>query len=186
VEPPVLYTPRLHIRAFTDGDVDAVHHACQDPEIQRWTTVPVPFLRAHAEQFVREIYPQGWAANTHRILGAFRRESGVLVSTLTMICSAPRVFEIGYWTSKAQRGRGYTVEALDAFVRWIFGCLGAQRIEWQGIVGNPTSWAVAARVGFQLEGTVRARVSQRGVARDAQIAGLLPGDLGLPANSACG
>jgi RimJ/RimL family protein N-acetyltransferase len=87
-----------------------------------------------------------------------------------LVYSAPRVFEIGYLTSKAHRGRDYPVEALDAFVRWIFSCLGAQRIEWQGIVGNPTSWGVAAKVGFQLEGVMRARANQRGIARDTQVA----------------
>jgi RimJ/RimL family protein N-acetyltransferase len=180
VEPPVLHTPRLIVRSFVEDDIEDIYLACQDPEIQGWTTVPVPFLRKHAENFVREIYPLGWAANSHRILGSFQRESGALVSTLTMTATGHRVFEIGYWTSKTQRGHGYTVEGLDAFVRWIFLCLGAQRIEWQGIVGNPGSFAVAAKVGFRLEGTMRGRVNQRGAVRDAQMAGLLPVDLGLP------
>jgi RimJ/RimL family protein N-acetyltransferase len=180
VEPPVLHTPRLIVRSFVEDDIEDIYLACQDPEIQRWTTVPVPFLRKHAENLVREIYPRGWAVNSHRILGSFRRESGALVSTLTMTSTGHRVFEIGYWTSRTQRGHGYTVEALDAFVRWIFLYLRAQRIEWQGIVGNPGSFAVAAKVGFRLEGTVRARVNRRGTVLDAQIAGLLPADLGLP------
>ena len=180
MEPPVLHTPRLIIRAFVEDDIEDIYLACQDSEIQRWTTVPVPFLRKHAEDFVREIYPLGWARNAHRILGSFLRESGALVSTLTMIATGHQVFEIGYWTSKIQRGHGYTVEALDAYVRWIFLFLGAQRIEWQGFIGNPGSFAVAAKVGFRLEGTMRARANQRGTVRDTQMAGLIPADLGLP------
>jgi RimJ/RimL family protein N-acetyltransferase len=97
-----------------------------------------------------------------------------------MASTGYRVFEIGYWTSKTQRGHGYTAEGLDAFVRWIFLCLRAQRVEWQGIVGNPGSFAVAAKVGFRMEGTVRGRVNQRGTVLDADLAGLLPSDLGLP------
>jgi RimJ/RimL family protein N-acetyltransferase len=103
-----------------------------------------------------------------------------LISALTAIPVGHRVFEIGYWTSRTQRGNGYTVEGLDAFVRWIFLGLGAQRIEWQGIVGNPGSFAVAEKVGFRLEGTLRARVNQRGAVLDAHMAGLVPADLGLP------
>ncbi|HJP73814.1 MAG TPA: GNAT family N-acetyltransferase [Pseudonocardiaceae bacterium] len=180
MEPPVLHTPRLIVRAFAEEDIEDIYLASQDPDIQRWTTIPVPFLREHAENLVREIYPRGWVMNTHRILGSFHRESGALVSTLTMTSTGYRVFEIGYWTSKTQRGHGYTVEGLDAFVRWIFLCLRAQRIEWQGIVGNPGSFAVAEKVGFRMEGTVRARVNQRGTILDADLAGLLPADLGLP------
>ncbi len=182
MEPPVLDTARLRLRAYVDTDIDAIHEACQDPEIQRWTPIPVPFLRTHAEKFVTDSYPQGWREDTHRILGAFCRRTGALVTNLSMIPTAPKVFEIGYWTSSAQRGKGCTVEALDAFVRWIFRSLDAQRIEWQGLVGNPGSWAVAAHVGFRLEGTLRARAHLRGVARDTEMGGLLPADLGLPAH----
>lgn len=180
MRPPVLHTPRLIVRAFGEDDIEDIYFACQDPEIQRWTSVPVPFLRKHAENFVRETYPQGWATNAHRILGSFHRETDALISTLTARVTALRVFEIGYWTSRTQRGNGYTVEGLGAFVRWIFLALGAQRIEWLGIVGNPGSFAVAAKVGFRFEGTMRARVNQRGTVLDADLAGLLPADLGFP------
>jgi RimJ/RimL family protein N-acetyltransferase len=180
VEPPVLHTPRLIVRAFAEDDIEDIYLACQDPEIQRWTSVPVPFLRAHAEEFVRKIYPFGWATDAHRILGSFHRESGALISALTAIPVGHRVFEIGYWTSRTQRENGYTAEGLDAFARWIFLGLRAQRVEWQSIVGNPGSFAVAAKVGFRREGTLRARVNQRGAILDADIAGLLPADLGLP------
>lgn len=180
MEPPVLHTPRLIVRAFAEDDIEDIYLACQDPEIQRWTTVPVPFLRKHAEDFVREIYPRGWETNSHRILGSFHRESGALVSTLTAAATGYRVVEIGYWTSKTQRGHGLTAEGLDAFVRWIFLCLRAQRVEWQGIVGNPGSFAVAEKVGFRFEGTLRGRIRQRGTALDVHMAGLLPADLGLP------
>jgi RimJ/RimL family protein N-acetyltransferase len=174
----------LIVRAFVEDDIEDVYLACQDDEIQRWTSVPVPFLRKHAENSVREIYPRGWDTEAHRILGSFHRESGALVSTLTTRATAHRVFEIGYWTSRTQRGNGYTVEGLGAFVRWIFLALDAQRIEWLGIVGNPGSFAVAAKVGFRFEGTLRGRVSQRGTIHDADLAGLLPADLGFPSSSA--
>ena len=69
MEPPVLHTPRLIVRAFVEEDIEDIYLASQDPDIQRWTTIPVPFRREHAENLVREIYPRGWAMNTHRILG---------------------------------------------------------------------------------------------------------------------
>jgi RimJ/RimL family protein N-acetyltransferase len=33
-------------------DVDVITEACQDPEIPRWTRVPVPYTREHAVEFV--------------------------------------------------------------------------------------------------------------------------------------
>lgn len=45
----------LTIRALVDTDVDWICAACQDPDIQRWTSVPVPYTRAHAEDFVAAV-----------------------------------------------------------------------------------------------------------------------------------
>ncbi|MFJ8018439.1 GNAT family N-acetyltransferase [Streptomyces sp. NPDC096339] len=48
MEPITLYTERLVLRPHTPGDAAEVHAACQDPEIQRWISVPVPYEPAHA------------------------------------------------------------------------------------------------------------------------------------------
>ena len=41
------------LRPWNPADADAVHRACQDPDIQRWTAIPVPYLPEHAQGFVR-------------------------------------------------------------------------------------------------------------------------------------
>ncbi len=53
-------------------------------------------------------------------------------------------------------------------------------MEWYAEVGNEGSWAVARSLGFQREGTLRARIPHAGTRRDSWIGSLLPGDLGLP------
>jgi RimJ/RimL family protein N-acetyltransferase len=45
VEPVTLKTERLTLRPFAADDVDAVHLACQDPDIQFFTPAPSPFAR---------------------------------------------------------------------------------------------------------------------------------------------
>ena len=45
----------LLLRPWRPDDADAVHRACQDPDIQRWTTVPRPYLREHADAFVAQV-----------------------------------------------------------------------------------------------------------------------------------
>ena len=44
MEPVTLTTARLLLRTVGPQDTDAVHAAAQDPDIQRWTTVPSPYL----------------------------------------------------------------------------------------------------------------------------------------------
>lgn len=184
-------TERLLLRALRPSDTDAVLAACQDPEIPRWTTVPAPYTRDHAVEFVQRTSPQGWRDDTAYNLGAFTREGGEegvggsLVGMVGLLrlgqpgAAASRQAELGYWTAREHRGRGYTAEAGLALCRWAFADLGVERLEWYAEAGNEGSRAVARRIGFVMEGTARARLVQRGTRRDAWRAALLPSDLGL-------
>ena len=49
---PTLIDGDLVLRPWQLADADAVYEACQDPIIQMYTTVPVPYTREHAEAFV--------------------------------------------------------------------------------------------------------------------------------------
>ncbi|CAM5560511.1 hypothetical protein SANTM175S_01065 [Streptomyces antimycoticus] len=64
--------------------------------------------------------------------------------------------ELGYWTVREHRRRGYTDEAARAVIEWAFTRLGVERLEWSCEAGNEGSRAVARGVGFRMEGTDRA------------------------------
>ncbi len=66
--PPVLTGHDLVLRAPASRDVDVIHRACQDPAIQRFTRVPVPYALADAEMFVGTLAPLGW---NERIAASF-------------------------------------------------------------------------------------------------------------------
>mgnify|MGYP000529409413 FL=1 len=66
-----LQTARLILRAPVDGDVDAIFSACQDPDIQRFTTIPVPYTRADAEHFVAVFAPARGARVIVTVDGGF-------------------------------------------------------------------------------------------------------------------
>jgi RimJ/RimL family protein N-acetyltransferase len=168
-----LVTQHLTMRAFDRGDAEALLEACQDPEIVKWTGTPQPFSLGDATQLIEQRYPQSWSSDEAYTFGAFRRDDGNLVSSVTLIRERFSVFEIAYWTTPAQRGKRLTVEGVRRAVDWAFDELDAERVEWQGIVGNDASWAVARSLGFQPEGVLRGRVAQRGTRRDTRIAGLL-------------
>jgi RimJ/RimL family protein N-acetyltransferase len=184
MQPVTLTTDRLSLRELRPADTDAVLAACQDPEIPRWTSVPSPYTREHAAEFVGRISPQGWREDTMYNFGVFTRDTGTLVSSMGLVrlaqLGAPvRQAELGYWTAKEQRGKGYTVEAARAVCHWAFDSLGVERLEWYAEAGNEGSRAVALRLGFVMEGTQRAKIAQRGTRRDTWTGALLPSDLGL-------
>ncbi|WP_314175597.1 GNAT family N-acetyltransferase [Streptomyces winkii] len=182
MEPTTLTTERLLLRPFDERDVEAVQAACQDPEIVRWIPVPDPYGRKDAEEFVFGVSPAGWREDTMYNFGVFTK-TGTLVGSMGLVRLAQlrtpeRQAELGFWTVKEQRGKGYTVEAGRAVIDWAFSGLKAERLEWVAEAGNVASRAVAVRLGFVMEGTQRARIVQRGTRRDAWVATLLPLDLG--------
>lgn len=189
MEPVTLTTGRLLLRPLRAADTDAVLAACQDPDIPRWTGVPSPYTRAHAVDFVERTCPDGWRDDTLYNFGVFTREGGALVGSMGLVrppqpAAPDRQAELGYWTAAEQRGRGYTVEAGRAVCDWALGELGVERLEWFAEAGNEGSRAVALRIGFVMEGTVRAKIVQRGTRRDAWSGALLPSDRGLPSATA--
>ncbi|MFD0273731.1 GNAT family N-acetyltransferase [Kitasatospora sp. NPDC127111] len=179
VEPVVLTTERLVLRAPQESDVDAVLAACQDAEIQRWTVVPSPYRREDAEYFVRDLAHNGWRTGENRIWCVFERGTGALVGSQGLIScpGRPGAAEVGWWATKEYRGRGYTAEAAAAVARYGLTELGLRRLEWYAYVGNEGSRAVAEKVGFRFEGTLRSFAEQRGRFHDAWVAGLLATDL---------
>ncbi|MEU9377694.1 GNAT family N-acetyltransferase [Streptomyces sp. NPDC048255] len=179
MEPTTLITDRLELRPFAPADEDEVYAAAQDPDIQRWTMVPSPYEREHARAFVGETVPNGWREDTAYSFAVRLGPGGPLVAALGVHVHGEDGYEIGYWTVKEHRGRGYMTEAVGAVARWAFTELDAVRLEWRAEVGNHGSRAVAEKAGFRLEGLLRAAIVKNGTARDSWVGALLPSDLGL-------
>ncbi|MEU9761072.1 GNAT family N-acetyltransferase [Streptomyces sp. NPDC001834] len=185
MEPITLTTERLLLRPFTEADVDGIHAACQDPDIQRWTVVPSPYRLADAEFFARELCPGGWRDDSMYNFAVVLREGGALAGALGITrCNLPDTYEVGFWTAEEHRGHGYTAEAVLSAAHWTFTSLGGDRLEWRAETGNAASRAVALRAGFRMEGEQRSGLLNKGVRRDAWTGALLPSDLGLTGNRA--
>ncbi|MCQ4084914.1 GNAT family N-acetyltransferase [Streptomyces sp. RB6PN25] len=182
MEPVTLTTGRLLLRPLTTDDTQAVYEACQDPEIPRWTTVPSPYTHEDATEWVERTVPSGWREDTAYNLGVFTRAGGFLVGAMGLVRlklhEPERQAELGYWTAKEHRGRGYTVEAGRAVCAWAFDELRVERLEWVAEAGNEGSRGVARKLGFVMEGTLRAKIVHAGTRRDAWTGSLLPSDAG--------
>lgn len=182
MEPTTLTTDRLVLRPFAPSDEDEVYAACQDPDIQRWTMVPSPYERAHARAFVGELVPAGWRDDTAYSFAVRLGPDGPLVAAVGVHVHdtfGTHSYEIGYWAAKEHRGQGFMAEAVTAVARWAFTGVGAVRLEWRAEVGNTGSRVLAQKVGFRIEGLLRAGLIKNGTARDCWIGALLPSDLGL-------
>ena len=176
MRPVTLHTDRLELSVPTAGDVDAIFVACQDPDVQRYTTVPTPYRREHAEGFVEKA--AAWWEAGSETTWAVRRD-GVLSGMVGLHRLGRGDGELGYWMTAAARGQGLLTEAARAVVDWGFSPdgLGLARIEWRAVTGNVPSARAARALGFRYEGLLRqALLHSTGRRDDAWIAGLLPGD----------
>ncbi|GAA5148098.1 GNAT family N-acetyltransferase [Microbacterium pseudoresistens] len=181
MQPVTLTTERLVLRAPGIDDADAITAACQDPEIPRWTTVPSPYTRADAEEFI-DLVAQWWHDGNQTIWGIFvdGATDGALVGTIGLHHIAEHAAggnaELGYWMAAEARGRGYLVEAARAVLDWGFDERGLARIQWRAVVGNVASARAARALGFRFEGTQRQALTSARGRDDGWIAALLPGD----------
>lgn len=81
--------------------------------------------------------------------------------------------EIGYWIGEAFQGKGIVTACARAMVDHILGELDFHRVEIHCAVSNGKSAAVARRLGFQLEGTLREANLAAGRYHDVHIFGML-------------
>ncbi|GAA2386579.1 GNAT family N-acetyltransferase [Dactylosporangium salmoneum] len=170
----------LVLRAWQPDDAEDVFRACQDPLIQRWTMVPAPYLREHAEDYTGPMTRAAWAAQTAAPLGVFDARSGELLASagLVVLDLPNRSAELGTWVAPWARGRRVAERAGRAVAHWAFEVLGLSRLVWRAEVGNHASRLSAERIGFTFDGIVRAGLPGRdGGFVDCWHGVLLPGEV---------
>lgn len=170
----------LVLRAWQEDDAEDVFRACQDPLIQRWTTVPVPYLREQAVAYVREMSRNAWVTETSAPLGVFDARTGELLASAGLVTLDLRNkhAELGTWVAPWARGRRVAERAGRAVAHWAFEVLGLIRLVWRAEVGNHASKLSAERIGFTFDGVVRALLPAReGGFVDGWHGVLLPGEV---------
>lgn len=172
---PTLTGRRVRLRPWRADDVDAVVAACRDPEVQRWTQVPVPYRREDAEHFVGAVAAGAWA-DGGAIFAVEPVDGGELLGSIGLFPPRDGWAEAGYWTAPGARRRGFTAEALRVLSSWALDGLGLRRVELHVDPRNAGSRGVAERAGFRAEGIVRQRFLHRGEPSDVVLYALLASD----------
>lgn len=123
------------------------------------------FLRSSLERFARGA---GFDAGV--------RVDGVLAGALGVfnVRADVRRAELGYWLGEGFQGKGVMTRAVGGLARVLFQTRGFNRLEIRCQSGNAPSRGVAERLGFRLEGTLRAvHPASDGLVADLEIFGLM-------------
>jgi RimJ/RimL family protein N-acetyltransferase len=146
---PPLSDGVVTLRAKARTDVDALTAACQDPEIPRWTRVPVPYRRADALSWIAGTELELDAGLSLHWLAVDAGDDRLLASIGLMGIDRERgTGEIGYWVAREARGRGVATRAVRLVRDWAPASLGLTTLEIEAHEDNLASQAVARAAGF--------------------------------------
>ncbi|MGM1063626.1 GNAT family N-acetyltransferase [Saccharothrix sp. Mg75] len=147
---------RLVLRPWHEGDAAAVTEAFDCPDIRRW------HLRRMNSPEEARAWTRGWSTRWNVETDASwavadRRTDEPLGQVgLRTVSLHEGVAQLSYWVLPAHRGRAVAVRATRTVERWVFDDLGLRRLFLQHSTANAPSCRVAAKLGFALEGTLRA------------------------------
>jgi RimJ/RimL family protein N-acetyltransferase len=189
IELPTLADGELRLRPATLDDVPAITTICRDPDIQRWTRVPSPYTESDAHDYVEQLVRPSLERGTgvHLLVvptGEPGEPGGAVLGAVG--CSVDRcdlAGIVGYWLAPDARGRGVATRGTRLVCRFAFDGLGLGYLGLNAAVGNAASNAVAQRLGFTLEGTMRSAMvdgpsgDPAAPRADANWWGLRPGEL---------
>jgi len=171
---PTLESPRLRLRKYRSGDAERLFQLYSDPRVMRYWSFPPWTEMAQAEAYVQRALDEmaegrvlPWAMAAHgddRLIGTV---------TLFALDAMQGRAEIGYSLDPKLQNQGMASEALRLALCHAFDTLRMRRIEADVDPRNAPSCRLLERLGFRLEGLLRARWRVAGEVCDTALYGLL-------------
>jgi RimJ/RimL family protein N-acetyltransferase len=174
---PTLSDGTIRLERWSSQHSEGVAEAGQDPDVQRFTFVPSPWVEGFERTWL-ERYDQGWEEGTRAGFAIVDAVDGGFLglAMLVRIDREGREAEAGYLVAPQARGRGVAVRALRVLSDWAFGELALLRVELRISAGNTPSLRVAERAGFVREGVLRSAHFKDGRRDDVAIYSRLASD----------
>lgn len=154
----ILETSRLILRPFTIEDADAMFaNWAKDPEVTQFLTWP-----AHENVKVTEHLLEIWEKesenkeNYNWAIELKKMEQPIGSIGVVHINEDIAEMELGYCVGRDFWNQGYTSEAVEEVMRFLFEEVGANRICARHDVKNPNSGKVMEHCGMKYEGTLLA------------------------------
>lgn len=140
-------TLRHRLRPLQEDDARWIFAACQDAEVQRWTTIPRPYTLEHAREFV------AGSPDVRIAMAIVDSASDLPVGVAGVNAVADGVATVGYWVAPWGRRRGAATEALRLLSTVAAGIGGVRTVRALIAGTNTASQAVAVRAGLAPAGS---------------------------------
>lgn len=172
---PKLETERLVLRAFDLDDGPRLAEICDDPELAKGTDgIDIPYTRERAERFITGALRDA-AEGTAAVFAIVKRETGELIGDIGIWSLDPyhRRGDLGCVVARAEWGKGYATEALEAVLGYAFDGLELHRVDGGCLSWNTASARVLEKCGLKPEGVRREREWRGDHFEDETVFGLL-------------
>lgn len=175
---PHLTGERITLRPHGPGDLDAVFERCLDPDTRRFTTIPLDYTRAMAEEYLAEIS----APQAQTISWAIESD-GAYAGTIDLRRLTTAAGDLGFVTHPRLRGKGVMTEAVGLVVGHAFDELSWELVQWKAHAGNWASAKTVWRNGFPLPTFVPSLLVERDTVVDGWISTLNRDDTREPSST---
>ncbi|MGL4574464.1 MAG: GNAT family N-acetyltransferase [Burkholderiaceae bacterium] len=175
--PPLIETPRLHIRLVTESDLPALLTFNGDDEVTRFLPYATWKSMDDARAWLKRMQGFQDAGGTLQFV-VVDRQSALAIGTCLLFKheEASARAELGYVLARSHWGGGVMREALTALINHAFTHMALRRLEAEIDPRNVASGRLLARLGFVHEGTLRQRWMTKGELSDSGLYGLLQDD----------
>ncbi|MBC3885256.1 GNAT family N-acetyltransferase [Undibacterium griseum] len=153
---PVLHTPRLILRRMSADDLPLLFRGMSDPRVTEY--YGISYETQTLTQAQLDWFELIWASGTGIWWGlCFSHAPHVLIGTcgINEWEQEHHCAEAGFWIFPEYWGQGIMHESLQAMLAYCFKTLGIHRMQMLIEPANLSSWKLAERLGFQLEGVLR-------------------------------
>ena len=149
----------LVLRQWRPEDAQQVYEICQDPILQNFTTVPVPYTFEDAEKFLAR-QRSGFETGTDFALAG--EVAGKIALCISAFDAIPfeHIVKIGYWAAPEFRGQGFTSQAVTVVTDFLFS-IGFRRVSADTMPDNIGSQRTLFKAGYYLESTQKMAMTAR-------------------------
>ena len=144
------------LREWREADVEPAVIATADPEIPRWTPIPVDNTAENIRAFLDSPLDGG-----ARLVIA-DPETDALIGSIGIVAVDEQsgYGEIGYWVSAEHRRRGVATRSVRLLAEWALSERGLREVGLQIDPRNANSRGVAEKAGFRFAGVIDGRLGE--------------------------
>ncbi|MBD2294091.1 GNAT family N-acetyltransferase [Anabaena sphaerica FACHB-251] len=150
-----LETPRLLLRTFKYGDINAFIAYRNDPEVAKYQSWDIPYPETAAREFIEYLQQTkpGTLGEWYQLGIALKTTDEIIGDcAFCILAEDGQQAEIGFTLSRQHQGKGYATEAVTCLLAYLFTEYKLHRVRANCDSENIASIQLLERLGMRREG----------------------------------